>query len=768
MKRILNNIIRFFRPPSEKAFEDLFLIISLTFLAIVFATNLNDLNFVTMFCDKMDFFHFVGGHYHINSMILPPITVFMLGLIWYSWRRWNETKKSELELEKLVIERTSELQRFKDLIDQTNDSIIIADAKTSKIVEFNKRACQNLEYTKEELSELRIIDIETIIPTMRLWEKHVAEAKEKKLIVLEGLRKRKNGSTFPAEVTVNYAVRGGKEFMVGIIHDISDRVEAETALKKSEERFRSLTEASPDWIWALDKKGKYVYASPKIRDILGYEPEEIIGKTPFDLMSKEESRKISIEFDNYRKNKIPFDRLENINIHKDGHSIVLETSGVPLFDKHKEVIGWQGIDRDITERKKLEEEFAIQSAQMGKLFQESPEAIVLWDNNNRILRANDKFVELFGFSRQELIGKCISSLIVPKKLIEEGTSLTKAAQKGMTVELETVRQRKDKTKVDVSIITHAIKLSEKEIIVYGIYRDITNRKKMEKDLSVQRAHMEKLFQESPEAIALLDNKARIIKINKNYSDLFGYKEKEVIGKSLDDLIIPENLREEAISASKKITSGKTTDFESVRKNKKGQEIPVSILGHPIMLHDDQLAIYVIYRDISKQKQSYERLLESYKHLGIVNRQLEMLAFLRNYKGKSKQETLKYILTCAKNFSREKYILIYEYKDNYNFSLLRSTGCGKSEQKLKNISVKSWDSLKRLVDKEEYVFTSKDFGSFSKIDGKIASLLALPIKKNNRVKGMLVIISDERILINDNTEFYNIFASHCSKILEDYL
>ncbi len=643
MKRILKNIIRFFRPSSEKAFEDLFLIISFTFLAIVFATNLNDLNFVTMFCDKMDFFHFVEGHYHINAMILPPVTVFMLGLIWYSWRRYNETKKSELGLEKLVIERTLELQRFKDLIDQTNDAIIIADSKTSKIVEFNKRACKNLGYTKEELLELRIIDIEMTIPTMRLWEKHVAEAKEKNLIVSEGVRKRKNGTTFPAEVTVNYVVRNDKEFIVGIIRDISERVEAEKALKESEERFRSLTEASPDLIWAIDEKSRYIYASPKIRDILGYEPKEIIGKTPFDLMSKEESKKISIKFNNYYKNKIPFDRLENVNIHKDGHSVVLESSGIPLFNDQKEIIGWQGVDRDITERKKLEEEFAV-----------------------------------------------------------------------------------------------------------------------------QRAHMEKLFQESPEAIALLDNKARIIKINKNYSDLFGYKEKEVIGKSLDDLIIPENLKEEAISASKKITSGKTTDFESVRKNKKGQEIPVSILGHPIMLNDNQLAIYVIYRDISKQKQSYERLLESYKHLGIMNRQLEMLSFLRNYKGKNKQEALKYILTCAKNFSREKYILIYEYKENYNFSLLRATGCGRSEQKLKNISVKSWKSLKRLVDKEEYVFTAKDLESFTKIEGKITFFLALPIKKNDKIKGMLVVASDEIITMNDHNEFYNIFASHCSKILEDYL
>ncbi|MCF7830994.1 PAS domain S-box protein [Candidatus Gracilibacteria bacterium] len=768
MKRILRLLIRIFKSPSPKATDDFFLIISLTLLAYVFGIHFEDIKLFADFFEKIGFLHPHQNHYHLNATFFPPLCIFTLGLCWYSWRRWREAKKGEFELEKIIEERTSELHRFKGLIDQINDTIIIANPHTAEIIEFNDQACKSLGYTKNELLNLKITDIEATIPTMRLWDKHVKEVKEKKTIVIEGVRKRRNGTTFIAEITVNYVIHKNEKYMVGIIHDISDRIEAEEALRKSEERFRSLAESSPDLIWAIDKKFTYTYVSPKIKDILGYSQEEVIGKSPFDLMPRKEVKKILKKSKIYHSKKIPFENCENINIHKNGKLVILETSGTPILDSKRDVIGWQGIARDITNRKKLEEEFSVQNAQMQKLFEDSPEAIVLWDNDDRVLQVNDKFVELFGFSRQELIGKLTNPLIVPKNLLDEGINLTKEIQKGKTVELETIRKRKGGEEINVSIIAHPLKVIDNKIIVYGIYRDITERKILEKDISVQKAYMEKLFQESPEAIALLDNKAKVIKINKNFINLFGYSEKEALGKNIDYLIIPKKLEEDARSATKKITSGETIDFESIRKNKNGQEIAVSILGHPILLNDDQLAIYVIYRDITERKEAQDRLLESYKHLGIINRQLEMLSFLRNYKGKSKQQALQYILTCAKNFSREKYVLYYEYQDKYSFSFLKSIGCGEVEKRLKKLSVESWESLKKLVDKKESVFTSNDLQGLKKLNNdKIKAFLAVPIQKNNKLKGMIVFVSDKITQMSDHVEFYNVFAAHSSRILSEH-
>ena len=127
------------------------------------------------------------------------------------------------------------------------------------------------------------------------------------------------------------------------------------ALGDSEERFRTLVETTSDWIWEVDATGVYTYASPKVKDLLGYAPEEAVGKTPFDFMPPDEAAKVRRQFAEIAAARRPFERLENVNLHKDGRRVVLETSGVPIFDHDGGFMGYRGIDRDITERIKAQE-----------------------------------------------------------------------------------------------------------------------------------------------------------------------------------------------------------------------------------------------------------------------------------------------------------------------------------------------------------------------------------------------------------------------------
>ena len=138
--------------------------------------------------------------------------------------------------------------------------------------------------------------------------------------------------------------------------DITEHMKAKQKLYKSEQRFRSLIEATSDWVWEVDQNGIYTYCSPKVKDLLGYEPEEIIGKTPFDLMPPGEAERVAGLFKDIIESRKPFNGLENTNLDKDGRDVALETSGVPIFDEGGNLLGYRGIDRDITERKKAEEQ----------------------------------------------------------------------------------------------------------------------------------------------------------------------------------------------------------------------------------------------------------------------------------------------------------------------------------------------------------------------------------------------------------------------------
>lgn len=130
--------------------------------------------------------------------------------------------------------------------------------------------------------------------------------------------------------------------------------EAEEALRESRKRYQDLVESLSDWVWEVDGNAVYTYVSPKVRDLLGYGPEEVIGKTPFDLMPPAEARRVKEIFGPFAERHEPFHSLENVNRHKDGHLVVIETSGAPFFGEDGTFRGYRGVDREIGERKRVE------------------------------------------------------------------------------------------------------------------------------------------------------------------------------------------------------------------------------------------------------------------------------------------------------------------------------------------------------------------------------------------------------------------------------
>ncbi len=132
--------------------------------------------------------------------------------------------------------------------------------------------------------------------------------------------------------------------------------ERTAALRENEERFRSLVDASSDLIWESNENLVYTYVSSKVKDILGYNPEEVIGKYYFDFMMPAERVRITEFVEEYRNPPQSFYCRENVILHKNGGEVVLESSGVPIFDAQGNFRGFRGVDRDITSRKKEEQE----------------------------------------------------------------------------------------------------------------------------------------------------------------------------------------------------------------------------------------------------------------------------------------------------------------------------------------------------------------------------------------------------------------------------
>ena len=166
---------------------------------------------------------------------------------------------------------------------------------------------------------------------------------------------------------------------IRLLRQLAENKQSESALRESEQRFLGLVNSSPDWIWEVDARGAYTFVSPRIFDILGYTPDEILGRTPFDLMPPDEAERIAGEFTEIAAAKRAFHGLENVNLHKDGRRVVLETSGVPMLGEGGELLGYRGVDRDITARKRAEDERRQRTAERESLLHASHALVATLD-----------------------------------------------------------------------------------------------------------------------------------------------------------------------------------------------------------------------------------------------------------------------------------------------------------------------------------------------------------------------------------------------------
>ena len=172
----------------------------------------------------------------------------------------------------------------------------------------------------------------------------------------EVVNRRKDGMLYAERQTITPVRNGLNQIthFIAFAHDITEHKRVQDALKRSEDRFRNLVETTSDWIWEVDEQGRYTYVSPRVREILGYDPEELIGKMPFDFMPADEVQRVKDLYTRFAELKLPFSGVENVNLHKDGSAVVLETSAVPFCDEHGELRGYRGVDRDITIRRRKE------------------------------------------------------------------------------------------------------------------------------------------------------------------------------------------------------------------------------------------------------------------------------------------------------------------------------------------------------------------------------------------------------------------------------
>jgi len=329
--------------------------------------------------------------------------------------------------------------------------------------------------------------------------------------------------------------------VIEVARDITKRIQTERELQIEKAYLDQLFESAQEAIVVNDKSGKVLRLNDEFTKLFGYKPDEVLGKSIDKLVASENhyDDACSITKKVIKGEKVS---LETVRRRKDGKMIHVSLLASPI-KVNGELEASYAIYRDITKRKKAEEEIEKRQKYLESVLHDTPDAIVTLNSSHHIIRWNPGAERIFGYTCDEVLGKDIDDLITRPEVRNEATTLTKQALSGKEIiPLETVRYRKDGKPVNVTVAGSPIRIGGELHGLVAVYTDITERKRAEEAIQRETAKLSAMISGMKEGVVFADNQDQIIEVNNYFLKLVNKKKSEVLGKKLWDFHFGEDVK----------------------------------------------------------------------------------------------------------------------------------------------------------------------------------------------------------------------------------
>ncbi len=310
---------------------------------------------------------------------------------------------------------------------------------------------------------------------------------------------------------ITYDVQGEPISLTGTVQDITKRKQLEEIAQLNQNRFQDFVQTSSDWAWEIDQNNCFTYVSGSVEKILDYKPDELIGKSVFDLMTSDEAEKFKAKYEPIAIKNLPFRNLINVNLTKSGVERMISSSGMPIFDENGFFTGYRGSNRDITEQVKAASELQKYKDQMEALvkertnelkqsqfwieamFENAPYGIAITNTRTRyLMRANPFLCRMLGYEKEALCQKTFTEITHS----EDQTIGIDFVEKMLAGEIRECNFQKRYLHQDGHVVWVRLALAplwksgEQPSCHVAIIEDITDRKLAEKKLTETNARLE--------------------------------------------------------------------------------------------------------------------------------------------------------------------------------------------------------------------------------------------------------------------------------------
>jgi len=316
----------------------------------------------------------------------------------------------------------------------------------------------------------------------------------------EWVHRRLDGTTFEVEVTLNRIDVGGKIYLQAIVRDVTERKQAEEALRESEEKYRTVLETMDEAYYEVDLTGNLTFFNDSMCRIIGYPPDELMGMNNRQYMDDETAKAVYEVFNRVYQTEEPDRAFGWHAIRKDDVGIFVEASVSLMRGPSGEPVGFRGVLRDITEHRRAEEEKLQAITERAAIIDSMGDGLITIDMDGKILSVNPAFERLSGFPEDKFKDKDVASLI--PRFIKPEDQETLSANVGASLKGNTSENAifslisRDGQEIIIYVTASFIPDAEgKPAIIIAIFKDITDIKRAEEELKNHRDHLEELVEE---------------------------------------------------------------------------------------------------------------------------------------------------------------------------------------------------------------------------------------------------------------------------------
>jgi diguanylate cyclase (GGDEF)-like protein/PAS domain S-box-containing protein len=592
------------RSAMSAAQRDLIAIAALVAIALALEIWFDTLGHLVLFVSRLD--------REPVSEALGLGTILMLAFAAFAWRRWRELRHE-------VQERTRVEQRSRALFIHANDAILIFEPEREMILDANDRAGELYGLPRAALIGRSMLEFSTDpVRGQRSIDGLLAGGASDSFTFRQ---RRHDGRMIDIIARASIIDYDGRPVIVTINRDVTAERQAESALRRSERRFRMLFEQSFEAISQIDANGVITYAGPSTFRLTGRTAAEVVGRQMLDFIHPDDVTRVVQSMEESLRSPGGMGSIEFRSLHADGSWRWMEATGTNLL--HDPDVGAIVSNyRDITERKRGEEALRASEERFRALVEKSWDGMVVLRRDGTIAYVSPSTMRLLGYRPEDLLDTTIDELIHPEDRfarMERGAALKRGQLGSKIVSEMRVRHQGGEWRW-LEVITTNL-LEDPAIAGFVVnYRDVTERKAAEAALRESEERYRLLVDQSPDAIAVHSNH-RYVYVNDAAVRLFGAERpEEILNRSIYDFI-PEGERERfgarIRAAAQAAEAGPPPLIVSQRRRLDGDVRDVESIGIPIT-YQGQPAAQVVNRDVTERLRSEATLRQQHVYLAALH------------------------------------------------------------------------------------------------------------------------------------------------------